>query len=196
MFMKRVFLAIHIKDTVIIYQVINILKSELMAENISWAEPQNLHLTLRFFGPTEDLLLKKIEKQLEVSLQNQKPFSISFNKLGIFGSKYQPRVLWMGMDHIEGMVKLSETINTSIEEIGIHTDRQNFIPHIVEKLVNTYTAIHPWNLAELSEEIAEISGIQISTQELEKFRKPEDLKDYLSLKIQEQFEDKISKLTQ
>ena len=128
--MKRVFLAIHIKDTVIIYQVINILKSELMAENISWAEPQNLHLTLRFFGPTEDLLLKKIEKQLEVSLQNQKPFSISFNKLGIFGSKYQPRVLWMGMDHIEGMVKLSETINTSIEEIGIHTDRQNFIPHI------------------------------------------------------------------
>jgi len=128
--MKRVFLAIHIKDTVIISQVINILKSELMAENISWAEPQNLHLTLRFFGPTENSLLKKIENQLEVSLQNQKPFPISFDKLGIFGSKYQPRVLWMGMDRNEHLEKLHETVNKGMEEIGLSSDRQNFVPHI------------------------------------------------------------------
>jgi preprotein translocase subunit SecA len=81
-------------------------------------------------------------------------------------------------------------------KINVLEEIKKFIPNIVEKLVNTYTTVHPWNLAELSEEIAEITGIQISTQELEKFRKPEDLKDYISLKIQEQLEDKIYQLTQ
>ncbi len=128
--MKRVFLALHFRENYIIPQYINILRSELKAENIQWAEPQNLHLTLKFFGPTEDLLISRIEKQLDLVLKNQKPFTLSFNKLGIFGSKYQPRVLWMGLENGEELLKISEMINRALEEIGILTDRQNFVPHL------------------------------------------------------------------
>jgi len=128
--MKRVFLALHFKENHIISQYINVLRSELMAENIQWVEPQNLHLTLKFFGPTEDLLISRIGKQLDFVLKNQKSFTLSFNKLGIFGSKYQPRVLWMGLENAEELLKISETINRALEEIGILTNRQNFVPHL------------------------------------------------------------------
>ena len=91
--MKRVFLAIRFNDNEFTKQYINEIKSSLIAENIKWVEGKNLHLTIKYFGPTGEIQLEKIKNALEFALKNQKSLQISFNKLGVFGSKYQPRVL-------------------------------------------------------------------------------------------------------
>ena len=89
-----------------------------------------MHLTLIFFGPTEDLLLKKIKISIEKVLKGHKSFSIEFNHLGVFGSKYQPRVLWMGMKNTTPLVQLVTDLKEELEQIGIKNDRQNFVPHL------------------------------------------------------------------
>ena len=128
--MKRVFLAVSFKNNEFISQYINTVKGRLLAENIKWIEQKNIHLTLKYFGPTEDLLLEKIKISLENVLKVQKSFSVSFNQLGVFGSKYQARVLWMGMESVTEIQFLEHQISQELEKIGIEPDRQNFIPHL------------------------------------------------------------------
>jgi len=128
--MKRVFLAINFNDCVFINEYISELKSNLRAENIKWVEPKNAHLTLKFFGPTTNVQLQLIENTLETNLKNKQSFSLVFDKLGIFGSKYQPRLLWMGMENSDDILKLQNEIMLALEGIDIESGRQNFVPHL------------------------------------------------------------------
>ena len=128
--MKRVFLAIRFSENEFLGQYINTIQSQLRAEKIKWIDSNNIHLTLKFFGPIEESLLKKIKISLENALKSQQTFEISFNKLGIFGSKYQPRVLWMGLQNDEKIINLESIISQELTKIGITTDRQNFVPHL------------------------------------------------------------------
>jgi 2'-5' RNA ligase len=128
--MKRVFLAISFKDNSFLTQYINDIKANLLAENIKWAEADNIHLTLKFFGPTSDLSLEQIKSSLDKALKSQKSFTISFNKLGVFGSRYQPRVLWMGMGQGDKLQSLEQEISQVLAEIDISGNRQNFVPHL------------------------------------------------------------------
>jgi 2'-5' RNA ligase len=128
--MKRVFLAIRFSGNAFLEQYINDIQSNLMAERIKWVEAKNLHLTLKFFGPTEKKQLEMIQITLDKALKSQEKLQISFNKLGVFGSKYQPRVLWMGMENFDDIVKLQKQIAIALEDVGIYADRQNFVPHL------------------------------------------------------------------
>ena len=128
--MKRVFLAIQFKDNLFLSQYINNIQSSLIAENIKWIEAKNMHLTLHFFGKIDNNLIGKVILELKNTLKRQKKFSIIFNKLGIFGSKYKPRVLWLGMENTKELVQLVTKIDQSLENIGIFSDRQNFVPHL------------------------------------------------------------------
>jgi len=128
--MKRVFLAIRFSGNKFLKQYINEIKSNLMAENIKWIEAGNVHITLKFFGPTAKKELEKIKKELELVLKNENSLQVNFNKLGVFGSKYQPRVLWMGMENVADILELQNKIAVALEGIGINADRQNFVPHL------------------------------------------------------------------
>ncbi len=128
--MKRVFLAIRFNENIFLRQYINDIRSNLMAEKIKWIEAENLHLTLKFFGPTEKKQLEKIKITLDKRLKTQEKMQISFHKLGVFGSKYQPRILWMGMENTNELIKLQKQISIALEDIGIIADRQNFVPHL------------------------------------------------------------------
>lgn len=128
--MKRVFLAIRFKDNEFMSQYINEIKKRLLAENIKWVEEKNLHLTLKYIGPTENRQLERVKTILDSVFRLQKSIQINFHSLGIFGSKYQPRVLWMGMEQIEEIQSLEKQISLELEKIGIDGDNQNFIPHL------------------------------------------------------------------
>ena len=128
--MKRVFLAVSLRQNDFFEQYINDIQTKLLQEKINWVESKNIHLTLKFFGPLEDIQIENIKKALETTLRNQEKLQISFNKLGLFGSKYQPRVLWMGIKDPKAIISLEQQIRKALIEIGIPYDRQNFVPHL------------------------------------------------------------------
>lgn len=128
--MKHVFLAISFHNNRYLSDIIKNVKSELGAENIAWVEEKNLHLTLKFFGPIDDLTVASVKEALANSLVHKPSFPVSFHFLSIFGSRYQPRVVWMGMENTEPIASIENSIRKAMVGIGIGYDRQNFVPHL------------------------------------------------------------------
>lgn len=126
----RLFLAFKIEPSEQYLSIISDLKHLLRHDKISWANPLNAHLTLKFFGETPDYKIEKINKALIKSTQKLTSFEVSIDKIGAFGSTYQPKIIWFGMN-TEDIIKQSQQIITDdLSSIGYYPDEGNFVPHI------------------------------------------------------------------
>lgn len=131
--MKRLFLAIPIETRGNGFApLIEDLRKRLSHEKlINWVRPTNIHLTLKFIGETPPQDEPKIIEAVSKVLENQKNFTMDFNRTGIFGARYAPRVLWLGMQQTpDELLKLEESVLTAFDNIGYQRDRQNFVPHL------------------------------------------------------------------
>ena len=131
--MKRLFLAIPIKTTDNGFTaLLDGLKRQLSHEKrINWVKSQHIHLTLKFIGDTPDNDIPKIIDAVGYMLKKHKKFSLDFNQTGIFGSRYAPRVLWLGMQNTpQELYDLEEDTLNVFDQLGYLRDRQNFVPHI------------------------------------------------------------------
>ena len=59
-----------------------------------------------------------------------KSFSYSLKNLGIFGSSYDPRVIWIGIEPYQELVNLMKAIQKELIPLGFESDRQNLVPHL------------------------------------------------------------------
>ena len=131
--MKRLFLAIPIKtnDNGFIPLLEGLRRQLAHEKRINWVKPDNIHLTLKFIGNTPNEDVPKIIDGVGTMLKNHKSFTMDFNRTGIFGSRYAPRVLWLGMQNTpQELYDLEEDTLTAFDNIGYLRDRQNFVPHI------------------------------------------------------------------
>jgi len=128
--MKRLFAAIKVTPSEAFLSRYYALKKSLEGETIKWVEPENIHITMKFFGETPEHHIPVIHAALEKAASVSDPFAFSIMNTGIFGSSYKPRVIWFGIDPVDGIVRLAENILIQLQEIGIENDRQNFVPHL------------------------------------------------------------------
>ncbi len=131
--MKRLFLAIPIetKNNGFVPLVDDLKKRLAHEKMINWVRPTNIHLTLKFIGETPTRDEPKIIEAVSKVLDNQKSFTMDFNRTGIFGARYAPRVLWLGMQQTpDVLLNLEEAVLTAFDNIGYQRDRQNFVPHL------------------------------------------------------------------
>ena len=128
--MKRLFAAIKIIPSPNFVSIVRSLTSELRHERIKWVEMHNMHLTLKFFGETEEPRIPAINQALSAATANAASFTLCINRTGIFGSRYDPRVIWFGIDPEPGLQKLAENVIGNLRQAGWEPDRQNFVPHL------------------------------------------------------------------
>lgn len=128
--MKRLFVAIKILPNENFIKILSKLKHELKHEKIKWAEPKNIHLTLKFFGETINENIPKIIDILNTSLQNKNRFTMKIANIGIFGSKYKPKVIWAGIYNTDYICEIQNCMSKALEIIGYVNDRQNYVPHL------------------------------------------------------------------
>src|SRR5947209_10820894 len=67
-----------------------------------WSRADNIHLTLKFLG---DISLPRVEKLSEAasrSVEDFAPFKIVLEQTGVFPPHGSPRVLWIGVNDLEG----------------------------------------------------------------------------------------------
>lgn len=69
-------------------------------------------------------------KHCQKACEGISPFELQIAKTGIFGSRYNPKVIWFGIDENPMLMKLVKQVSFQLEEVGILGDRQNFIPHL------------------------------------------------------------------
>ncbi len=97
---------------------------------ISWAPENNLHLTLFFYGKSDPKKVDKVQKSLEDYSSGLKAMDFEIHRLGVFGSRYQPKVLWWGIQQEAQLKVQSRAFFEYMQAQGFIMDRQNFVPHI------------------------------------------------------------------
>ena len=128
--MKRLFAAIKLHPSEVFLKQYYFLKKNLQQEKIRWVDPENIHVTLKFFGETPEHHIPAIEVALQHASSRMDPFPINIVDTGIFGSSYKPRVIWFGIQPHDQIVMLANNVFDELEKIGIERDRQNFVPHL------------------------------------------------------------------
>ena len=131
--MKRTFLAIPIpvgEDYPVLVQRLQ-RNLEHERRNINWCKTNQIHLTLKFVGDTPEEDVPKIIDACQQVAKNHQPFTLDFNRTGIFGSNHSPRVLWLGMkDEPKALYDLEADVLDAFDSLGYLRDRQNFVPHL------------------------------------------------------------------
>ena len=128
--MKRLFAAIKIHPSPEFIRVLNQLTTDLRHERIKWVEPENIHLTLKFFGETDEKQIPAIREALLAATSDCPVFNLNINRTGIFGSRYDPKVVWFGIDPEPNLNRLAQGVFTGLQKAGWEPDRQNFVPHL------------------------------------------------------------------
>ena len=128
--MKRLFAAIKVRPSEEFLRIYFRLIKSLSQDKIKWVDIDNIHITLKFFGETDEERIDDICDALEKGIFRHDPFKLSLRDVGIFGSSYKPRVIWFGIDKSEELQKLAGDLKYELSEIGFEADRQNFVPHL------------------------------------------------------------------
>ncbi|MDX9846508.1 MAG: RNA 2',3'-cyclic phosphodiesterase [Tenuifilaceae bacterium] len=126
----RTFIAIKIPVEQKLKVVLRELKDALSFERIKWVDFHTLHLTLFFLGDTPAPVVDRIGNLFKEHLYGFSEFSISIKGLGVFGSKANPKVLWVGVEPNPELKLLERKVVELIEPLGYKPDARGFNPHI------------------------------------------------------------------
>ena len=128
--MKRLFVAIKIHPSENYTNVYKQILSSLRHERIKWVEPENMHLTIKFLGETDETKIPALKLALQQGARFSKSFTMKIENTGIFGSRYDPKVVWFGIEKRPELDTLAKNIFAELQKCGWQPDRQNFVPHL------------------------------------------------------------------
>ncbi len=106
------------------------LKVLLGGERISWVNPENYHVTLRFIGDTDPGLVKTIGAALREQVTIPRKTETAFGQAGCFGPRKNPRVVYVGFEENEILASMKHEVDRALETSGISVPDQEFRAHL------------------------------------------------------------------
>ncbi len=128
--MRRTFIGIKIEPDPKIHQLYHELKSNLKYPQLRWIDADNLHLTIRFLGNTEENQIETIIKRLDILIPQYTKFNLEIIGLGIFGSRNFPRILWAGIEMPSNIQSLINGIEDIVCDNGFARETKIYSPHL------------------------------------------------------------------
>lgn len=92
-----------------------------------WSEPQDMHLTLRFFGDIDGRMADEVAESLG-GIQ-AKPFQLEISDLGVFGGR-DPHTLWAGVKPSAELDLLHYAHERAARAAGLAPETRTFRPHV------------------------------------------------------------------
>jgi 2'-5' RNA ligase len=100
-------------------------------DRVSWVRDEQLHLTLRFLGDTEDALVPDLERELEELAARHAAPALRLGEPGIFGHADAPRVLWVGLKgELAGLEALAADLEKRLRRLGLPPADHGFKAHL------------------------------------------------------------------
>jgi len=124
----RLFIAIDVNFSDKINELCQNLKNS--KTNIKIVEPENVHLTLKFLGDTNENLLGDIEDIIKTSIEDIKPFNLRLKSIGCFPNQNYIKILWIGIEKSEKLKIIAEKIDGKTNKIGFKKEIREFSPHL------------------------------------------------------------------
>ena len=123
----RCFLAIEVTHEIV--RVATAVQKELAKIDglkAKMVEPENMHITLKFFGELDEEKLNEIRSKLEQA--GLLSCYISFSKVGCFPNIRHPRVVWIGAAGQEPLLKKLEHVLGKVDKPHLTLARVRFLP--------------------------------------------------------------------
>jgi len=157
MSLKRIFLAVQINADEKFSDFYQSLKNKSANDKISWVDICKLHITLKFFGETDEAKIPLISNTIRQTLSDKKEFIINLSGIGIFGSNYKPRLIFAGIEKNKELSDLIVDLQNNLDKMGFTKDRQNLVPHLTLGRIKT---VNNKNLFDSNLKVHHIKNIQ------------------------------------
>jgi 2'-5' RNA ligase len=130
MSLVRAFLAIPLPRA--LQQAVSCLQRDLHLQvpGVRWTRSDNLHLTLHFFGETQQETLEKIKVSMLSVKGCEQAFSLEVKGLGAFPSRRRPRVIWLDLEPKEQLRRLHGDCLKALHAAGVATESRPYAPHL------------------------------------------------------------------
>ncbi|AWV89021.1 RNA 2',3'-cyclic phosphodiesterase [Bradymonas sediminis] len=105
---------------------------DLPQTRMRWTHPENIHLTLKFLGDTDDALVSRLSDTISGLVKPLFPFEVETKGLGFFPAPELPRIFWCGFapESAEVLALLQQAIERDLGELGFEPNERAFHPHI------------------------------------------------------------------
>lgn len=118
-------------------------------ERLRWTRYDGIHLTLKFLGETPESRVSAIRDAIRRGAAGHGRHRLSLGRLGTFGGRRNPRVLWVDLEGDIGPLQaLQESIDGELAAIGFPKEERRFSPHL------TLARVRPETARDMAEPIA------------------------------------------
>ncbi len=126
----RAFIAVAVPESVL--KSCQDIVAQLKGLNLQgrFAKTRSMHLTLHFLGNIEEEQIPGIAEILEQAGKGVTPFDLEVSRLGVFPHLTHPRVVWIGVEPVDGLMKLQSKIQEGLEPLGFPKENRDFHPHL------------------------------------------------------------------
>ena len=105
--------------------------SRALPSGVRWVSPAGIHLTLKFLGSTDSLIVSRILDAIAEDFADASSPVLSLSALGTFPASRNPRVIWAGVSGgAEGLEDLHCRAERAVSGLGWSQDGRPFRPHL------------------------------------------------------------------
>ncbi len=109
-------------------EVIALLKNQ--GGRVKWVAPQNIHLTARFLGDTDERLVERLTTLMDDIAAKYDPVDSLIDRLGAFPNLVRPRVIWAGLsENTEALAKMAGEVELSVRKLRFKPEPRRFKAH-------------------------------------------------------------------
>jgi 2'-5' RNA ligase len=128
----RLFVAVELPS--LILGALDRLQHELQRHGLHglrWVRPEGIHLTLKFLGETPREKVPIISSAVSQATTGIARHELALGSLGIFGSRSNPRVLWVDLDgDTRPLLQLQRQVDRALDTIGFPAETRPFSAHL------------------------------------------------------------------
>lgn len=100
-------------------------------DGVRWANPDGIHLTMKFIGEIKDALLGDVFEVMKAAVAGVAVFEFTVKGVGCFPSQRRPRVLWAGVEPAGGSLsEVASRLDLGLRSVGVAPEKRAFRPHI------------------------------------------------------------------
>jgi 2'-5' RNA ligase len=97
----------------------------------AWVREAGFHITLKFLGEVDSSLIAPIVACMTTATQHYHPFSLTVSGVGVFPHESSPRVLWVGVRDMTGLLRqVQQTLEAHLTRLGYPPEDRPFSPHL------------------------------------------------------------------
>lgn len=98
--------------------------------DVRWAKPSGLHLTLKFLGRVPLPMIPSITDAIESVVTQSQFLKVRIRTVGAFPNLRSPRVIWVGLEGGEELIRLQAELETALSRLGFVPEDQPFKSHL------------------------------------------------------------------